>query len=92
MIQRSDETEKIPVPLRGQGTVFVRPQPDIMLIGLMIFLSFLRFIRIFRKLALATILSFTLFEGVRYEHWPVWVRPYNENILSRVIWFDGDVA
>ena len=83
--------EKV-MPRRGQGTVFVRPRSDIMLIGLMSIFSFLRCVTVSQKLALAAFLLVGLFDGVRYEHRPVWVRPYNENILSRVIWFDGDMA
>lgn len=92
MIQKNHETEKISVSPKGQGTVFVRPRFGIISIIPMSFFTLFRFKNIAKKLILTTLLGIGLFEGVRYEHWPVWVRPYNENILSRVIWFDGDTA
>jgi hypothetical protein len=45
-----------------------------------------------KKLALAALVWAGGMDGIRYQYWPVWARPYNENILSRVIWFDGDMA
>jgi hypothetical protein len=35
---------------------------------------------------LAFMLAMPVLDGLNYMFWPVWYRPYNENILSRVIY------
>lgn len=46
-----------------------------------------------KKLALVALIMWSGgMGGVRYRFWPVWSRPYNENIISRIIWFQGDTV
>lgn len=45
-----------------------------------------------KKMALAILLWSGGMEGVRYQYWPVWARPYNENILSRPAHWGEDAA
>lgn len=88
MIQRNDEIEKKELSLRGQGTVFVRPRSRILSLGQMRFLILI-------LLAVATGQASAqaaerqwrngeLLDGVPMRHWPVWSRPGNDNVLSRV--------
>jgi len=84
------------IPPRGQGTVFVRPLRSILSIGRMKILVLL----LPATLALCPPAQATerkwpneeLFEGMPFRHWPVWSRPGNENILSRIRWGADDVA
>lgn len=45
-----------------------------------------------KKMALAILLWSGGMEGIRYQYWPVWARPYNENILSRPAHWGEDAA
>ena len=87
--------EKV-MPQRGQGTVFVRPPASILLVGRMNILILLLPVTLaICPQAQATDrrwLNGELFEGVPFRHWPVWSRPGNDNIISRLRWWAGNVA
>ena len=84
------------MPPRGQGTVFVRPLRSILSIGRMKILVLI----LPATLALCPPAQATerewlneeLFEGMPLRHWPVWSRPGNDNILSRIRQGAEDVA
>ena len=84
------------MPPRGQGTVFVRPLRSILSLGRMNFLVLLlSALLVVCPSALAADrnwLNDELFEGMPLRHWPVWSRPGNDNILSRIRWGADDVA
>ena len=84
------------MPPRGQGTVFVRPLRSILSLGQMKILTLLLPVTLaLCPQAQATErawLNKELLEGVPLRHWPVWSRPGNDNILSRIRWEADDVA
>jgi len=84
------------MPLRGQGTVFVHPLKSILSLGRMNFLVLLLpVILALCPPAQATErkwLNDELFEGMPLRHWPVWSRPGNDNILTRIRQGAEDVA
>ena len=84
------------MPPRGQGTVFVRPLKSILSLGRMnLLVLLLPALLVVCPSALAADrnwLNDELFEGMPLRHWPVWSRPGNDNILSRIRWGADDVA
>lgn len=88
MIQKNHETAKILMPSKGQGTVFVRPLSRILSFGRMRILIFTLVATAAGQVPVQASerhwWNGELLDGVPLRHWPVWARPGNDNVLSRV--------
>lgn len=96
MTQTDRKDEKKTVPPKGQGTVFVRPLLRILTLGRMnLLILLLPSVLAVSPPTLAVERSWLndeIFEGMPFRHWPVWSRPGNDNILSRIRQGAEDVA